>query len=771
MNIHYLKVAFRNLWKYRTQNIISILGLAAGFICFALSALWIRYELTYDDFHDGADRIYNVSTKFSPDPAFQITTTPRSLGGELEKNYPEIESSCFLLQRQGDVEREEHVAHARWLVVDSSFLRMFRVKVIAGNIDFSQSESGQIALTESYARTLFPEGKALGQKVKINGMECEVRAIVKEWNGHSTIPYDLLRSANTSSLTGYAWTTFLKLKPHIDTKSFIERLQKAEIQDYSGTVVLTRLTEQRRNESPKSKDAGYLQLTDLRLFFWAGALLIIGALLNYWGVFSSLLRIRRREMALRMVNGSSWYEIWKLLCTDVLILLGISLIIGMVGIELLMPKFIELAQIESSRSDIYREILLYFGIVLFTALVFLAFSVYNLRRNSLYHTLSRKTSERDGKNYFRKGCLLLQLIISLGFIFCTTIMLKQVHYLKHTDIGLIRENRVTLIITEQYAEPILRKIKQIPQVVRLVDKGSPLFPQVRFTTSTLDEWEGKPEDMKEAINVRLLDTSTEMLDFYGIRIIEGQMPDFATEDHAVLINETLARQLRVTHPIGLSFLYPKMVVKGIVADFYSESPTSPPQAMLFTTPQKDRPKEYAEVALEYKGDWKECKEAIERISQTMYPDESNLIRMRSADEEYEKFLKSELHLINLLSIVSGVCILICIFGVYSLTALQCEQRRKEIAIRKVNGAKASNILHMFFLEYMWILLGAAVIVFPLGTILMRRWVEKYTLQTSFAPWVYLIILIAVAIALYGSIVWRVGRAARQNPAEVIKMNQ
>ncbi len=779
MNIHYLKVALRNLWKYRTQSIISILGLAAGFVCFALSALWTRYELSYDNFHDGADRIYYVHGKeFDQGNVWNFTPTPCPLAAYLEKSYPEVETACSLNSRSGEIEKEGYKSKAKWLEIDSAFFTFFRVKVLSGSLEFAQAASGKVALTDNYAQTLFPNEEALGKIINVWDEEYKVGAIVSGWSGHSFIPYDLLLPFSVSSIEK-GWkenreVTFVKLNSNTDNDAFIERLQKTTIhpdKDYETQLSLTLLTK-KQYERPESWRINYMHLMELRLFLYAGALLIISALLNYWGVFSSLLRIRHREVALRLVNGSSWWKVWKLFCTDVLLLLAIAMAIGLVGIELFMTKFIELTQIESSRLDIYLETLLYVGIVILTALIFLSFSVCYLRRNSLYHTLSQKTSKRHGKDYFRKGCLLMQLVISLGFIFCTSVMLKQMYHLKHTDIGLKRENRATLLIVERYAAPLIQKIKQLPQTVRVVDKGSAIFPNTDYSGwITLDEWEGKPEDAKTPIEIRCFEMSREMFDFYGIHVIEGEMPDIVPDDQSILINETLARQLQVKQPVGIALFKSGMVIRGIVPDFHIQSPTLPTQAMIFKMPRTSGYKGHIEVMLEYQGKWDECRKSIENIRQTMYPEEDNVIMGFNSDDAFEYYLKSERNLMNLLSIVSAVCILISIFGVYSLTALQCEQRRKEIAIRKVNGATTSDILHMFFREYLWILLIAAVIAFPIGTILMKQWLEQYTLQTALSPWVYLSILVVVAAALYGSMVWRVGRAARQNPAEVIKMNQ
>lgn len=115
-----------------------------------------------------------------------------------------------------------------------------------------------------------------------------------------------------------------------------------------------------------------------------------------------------------------------------------------------------------------------------------------------------------------------------------------------------------------------------------------------------------------------------------------------------------------------------------------------------------------------------------------------------------------------------ICIAIAVFGIFSLVTLSCEQRRKEIAIRKVNGANVRVILNLFFKEYLILLAVASILAFPLGYLLMRRWLEEYVKQTPIEGWLYAVIFIGMGLVIFLSIIWRVWKAARQNPAEVIK---
>jgi ABC-type antimicrobial peptide transport system permease subunit len=149
-------------------------------------------------------------------------------------------------------------------------------------------------------------------------------------------------------------------------------------------------------------------------------------------------------------------------------------------------------------------------------------------------------------------------------------------------------------------------------------------------------------------------------------------------------------------------------------------------------------------------------------------DEFDINTIYNDEEEYDKYLKSENALIKLLAFGSVICILICVFGFVSLVSLTCQERRKEIAIRKINGATTGDIITIFIKEYFLLLLAGAIIAFTTGFFIMQRWLENYVKQTSISAWIYLLIFCAMALVLVLCVGWRVYRASVENPAEVVK---
>ena len=171
------------------------------------------------------------------------------------------------------------------------------------------------------------------------------------------------------------------------------------------------------------------------------------------------------------------------------------------------------------------------------------------------------------------------------------------------------------------------------------------------------------------------------------------------------------------------------------------------------------------LIFKYQGeDWKTLKNKYEEYVKRY---EGGDFYFEDAEEYFDTFLESELNLQKLLNIITSVCILIALFGVWSMIMLTCEQRRKEIAVRKVFGATTKDILDMFFLEYMSLQAIAAVVAFPIGYACMKPWLEQYAVQTEISWWIYVGIFLLVALLVALCIGWRVWKTATARPADEI----
>ena len=244
----------------------------------------------------------------------------------------------------------------------------------------------------------------------------------------------------------------------------------------------------------------------------------------------------------------------------------------------------------------------------------------------------------------------------------------------------------------------------------------------------------------------------------------------ADPDSLVLLNESAVKAFGWYEPVGKRFAG-KYTVKGVIRNVYCHAPTLQAKPVCISKPPADFSLYTfggTTVLFKYReGMWKSCKEKIEQLIETEFSGLSSK-SLYNNEEEFDKHLKSENVLIKLLSVVSAVCILICVFGFVSLVSLACEERRKSIAVRKVIGATAGDILVMFAKEYSQLQVIGTAIAFSAGYFIMQRWLEQYVKQTSIPVWIYFSIVFVMALVIIGCVGWQVYKASVENPAEVIK---
>ena len=745
---HYFKIAFRNILKYKTQSIISILGLAVGFTCFALANLWIHYEMTYDAYHEGADRMYILCKESVFGVNGYSTSMPYPASTLLKNDFPEVEATCAYTRwgQETDVKADGRVVRTCEMQADSCFMNMFNISVLSGSMDFMYSDE-KIALTEDVAMRLFGSVDVLGKEVKnYNDDTRTVCAILANLN-HSNVTFgcwgqgEYFRKWQNDWYNG-SFEIIIKLRKGTDPIAFQRKLAanetKADPRDPHGVFENIRLIPLDEYHYSSINRYKSFQFYYLILFSVAGALVILCSLFNYLSLFITRMRIRSREIELRKVCGSSIGGVVILLFIEYLYIILLSGILGMALVEMALPAFKKMSGVSG---NIYGESLLYFvGILLLSLLLLVPFAI---RRSHIRNT--------GNKYMLRKVSIAFQLAIGLLVTFCIIVMMKQIYYLTNTDLGWERKNiaSINLLYPDKDFETIADKIKQFSCTKEVITGHCCLLPKSSGFSQSFKNWDGKEDGMK-SIDMLSLWNCEKIVSFYNLQLLEGEMVK-PTETNKIMINESAVKALGMSEPIGKKLYLDNRAwtITGIIKDFHITAPTEPVPPYTLITEDILKNSGFSigkgQILIKFHdGKWKELKNRIDSIFTYEYPEVR--YKLYNTEEEYTGYLKSEDALIKLLSFIAIVCMLIAAFGIFSLVTLSCEQRRKEIAVRKVNGAAIKDILLMFVKEYMLLLIIASVI----------------------SAWIYFAIFGGIMIVIFACIGWRVWQAARQNPAEVIK---
>ena len=651
---------------------------------------------------------------------------------------------------------------------DSCFMNMFNISVLSGSMDFMYSDE-KIALTEDVAMRLFGSVDVLGKEVKnYNDDTRTVCAILANLN-HSNMTFgcwgqgEYFRKWQNDWYNG-SFEIIIKLRKGTNPIAFQRKLAanetKADPRDPHGVFENIRLIPLDEYHYSSINRYKSFQFYYLILFSVAGALVILCSLFNYLSLFITRMRIRSREIELRKVCGSSIGGVVILLFIEYLYIILLSGILGMALVEMALSAFKKMSGVSG---NIYGESLLYFvGILLLSLLLLVPFAI---RRSHIRNT--------GNKYMLRKVSIAFQLAIGLLVTFCIIVMMKQIYFLTNTDLGWERKNiaSINLLYPDKDFETIADKIKQFSCTKEVITGHCCLLPKSSGFSQSFKNWDGKEDGMK-SIDMLSLWNCEKIVSFYNLQLLEGEMVK-PTETNKIMINESAVKALGMSEPIGKKLYLDNRAwtITGIIKDLHITAPTEPVQPYTLITEDILKNSGFSigkgQILIKFHdGKWKELKQQIDSIFNREYPEVR--YKLFNTEEEYAGYLKSENALVKLLSFVAVVCVLIAAFGIFSLITLSCEQRRKEIAVRKVNGATIRNILIMFVKEYMLLLTIAAVIAFPVGYVLMKLWLENYVERTVISAWIYFAIFGGIMIVIFACIGWRVWQAARQNPAEVIK---
>ncbi len=786
MIIHNLKIALRNLLKYKSQTLISILGLAVGFVCFALSALWIEHESTFDHYRQDIDRLYMVRSNDGNKEGGIRSRINYPFGNFLLENFPEVEEAApfHIINERIEVNSMHEVV--QFSSAEPEWMDMMNIRIVEGNRNFMDPKSNaEVAITQELAKKWFGTENPLGKEIKTSRRTKTICAIVETDNSHTNFAFDMMGHPELGRDWYWNhWSLLIKVKPDTDIEALETKINAnlpKEVNELNSVIrsgvnhiYLTPVSTLRSAKDYLDEKEAIITLDYIIYFSVAGVLIILCAIVNYLALFVNRMRVRQREMGLRMLVGANLRSLMTMLGTEFLMLLTCAWFVSCMMTELSIGKFTELASIDIPYNQIYGKSILSVCVIslmiLIVSLTLLYFMHYRSMRLSIQHTNSRVKGAM-----IRKVSLVIQLFVCLSFICGTTLMNKQIDHLRTHDLGMEYENRAAF---EQQGTTVdmsvwKEKIKRLPMVTEVLDNYyHPMISRLVATT-LFNHWEGNEHPLEYPIPAKVFLASEEFFQFYGITLLAGEwLHDLSTKED-IIINESLAKKFGWTaeeaigkHINANSLEYN---IIGIVKDCHYGPPTSKMLNACFIADDINGMIFWnTGVFFKYKeGTWPQCKQALEEMCADLKAT-GEVFRIYNEEETYNTYLRAEDMLTRLLTFASVVCVFIAIFGIYSLVTLTCEQRRKEIAIRKVNGATVKDILFMFFREYLTMLVIASAIAFPTTYAIVKQWTQGYIRQMEISIWPFILVFLGLLSIVIISISWRVWKAANENPADVVK---
>lgn len=777
------------MWKYKTQSLIGIFGLAFGLACFVPALYWMHYETTYDSFYPDSENIYRVYSVEKQSGKVN-RPVPGILSKKLIEQYPAIEASAGFSAFQFNYSSET-TPHIRLytLYVDSAFFHVFPQESVSGDISQALQLAGNMVLTETVALRLFGDvDKAIGQKYqhalsRIFG-PCTVTAVVNDPPSNTNFPFEAIlnlpaiQDASLIMPEAEQWKYFnndvyVKFHPSANIKEL-----ESELSDYTSRInvnsdIELRILPVSKIRHQLSTDLPFA-LNFIGLFVAAGILLLFSSLFNFLNLHLNLFRQRIYEFRQRMVHGAKssqliWQMMFELACAVLL-----ALLLGCCFVLLARPVFSELLSITMPVS-LLLGFYAFCGLGMMVLVLFVGFiSCWRLNQ-VIVKDLSKK--KLSGQPVLQRMAVSFQLAVSIVFIVAASVIMMQMHFVNNKDLGFDHSGIIQLYSTDvafvEHQEALRSKLETIPQILTIsatvLEAKQSADPR---TMTTKVEWQGKQPNEEPVFQLMVVDH--EFAETYNLKMLTGKWWGKG-EDQKVVLNEEAVRIMGLTEPVGTIIRMDPLLISndgmvpmkeyeviGVVNNFHSESLRNPIHPAIFRAGGEHIWYMRVIPGLE--------QEVIQQITAILPDIDKSLvdISLTTLDELYERMNYSEQTGLKLFSVLATVCLLISLFGIYAVATSATQRRRKEIAIRKIVGAKAEDMVRMFFREYTLLVLIAAAFALPLAYFAMNNWLQGYAYRTNIPWWLLAGVIVGVILVVLLTVLGQVLKAANSNPAEVVK---
>lgn len=769
MILHYITTAIRNLLKYKGQTLISLLGLSVGLFCFSLCTYLVRYWMSEDDGFRNKNHIANIV--LLSERGRIHSGTPAYLGSDIKnKQLTGIEQITVAAYNQKEdlsveVAPGKELPFELYVVeTDTSFLTVFGLKLVQGDLSFINKQPNMLLITQSTARRMFAEQPLIGAKViGKNGKAYTLGGVIEDLPRNNSISPEPIEALTLSVLEGE-----LSVREQHTTGTFIYALLTPEYpvteldKQFVSSVYNIMLFESDPSQvrafslgTIKHREASYVMLYGF--VFFIGLLILLSALLNYFSFFTGTFFNRIKEFSIRKEAGGSKGHLFCLLASEIGLSLLMAGIMALCMAELFIPgyqfSFFRM-QIDFDASVLCRHIIQYLLCCMGIATVICWLVSSRIYRKSLQDNL------RFSRHRMRNFLLGVQFFISILFLtgaVAAVLQFKEGSKQLFNTLPDEEKERTHFVRTDypcmdQWRDIFIAKVKTnsiTEDVLQIQD---------RLTSYRVSSYGEKSYGL-------LLTTSANIASFIHL---QPELGSLNLEPNTVLVNSDYVSYEK-ENPLGKTITFrPDTVsykIQGAFRSFPRHVDVGQEMKLLVISPLKQGGNCYVKIR---QGKEEEGRLFLEQTLKEFLP-ESIQPEIYTLKAECLRGQSVERMLSSILSFFAIVCLIITLLGTYSAISLDTERRQKEIAVRKINGASFSRILLLFYKLYIKLLTIASLFALPLVWLGVDAMLGSWNVHFDYNnPLFWMGILIVIAIITGTTILFRILKTIRLNPANIIK---
>ncbi len=787
------KTAIRNIFKDFGYSSLNILGLTLGIASALFLIIYIADEISYDKYHENAERIYRVTSHITEtDDEFTWIVAQVPFAPQVVQDYPEVEHSVRFIDNGRELFKYEdkEFYEESFFYTDSNTFDVFTYEFIKGNPVDVLTEPNTIVLTETVAAKYFGKEDPIGKSLVNRDDTYKVTGVIKDVPNNSHFRFEGLMSRSSlppdfgNSWGNFGVFTYIQLPENIDYKDFENKIQEmygkymAEIFERMG-IKIEYVLEPITDIHLKSTNSGEPEPTGsyayVIIFAIVALFLILIAAMNYMNLSTARSTKRAREVGLRKVVGSHREALILQFITESTLFVFISLILSIILVVLLLPQFNQLAGKAFEINVLYSPVVIISVIAVIVVIGIFggSYPAFYLSRFNPVNVLKGEITKGTSGSMFRKVLVVIQFTISVAMIVSTLVVYKQLNYLKTKDLGYEMENVVSLQFTTR------EMVNKYPVLKQALLKN----PNIKYVGSTgtrVGEGSGKvilnveTEDGMQERGINLASVDHDFIEALGITMKEGR--DFQEDMPSdtllgVIVNETMAKRLNWENPIGKrvemqgrggqEFL--RATVVGVMKDFHQTGMYNEIETILYFYRVNNR-LVYIKLA---NASVQETIKFIENAWNEVFPEQPFEYSFLS-DRFNEQFGADEKRGF-IFTLFTVLAILIACLGLFGLASYTVEQRTKEIGIRKVVGASEGTVVKLISREFLILATISILLAFPLSFYFMRDWLQQFVYRTNLGLFVFIIAGLITITITFITISYQAWKAANANPAESLRV--
>ncbi len=784
---NFFKVALRNLIRNKSVSFLNIFGLSIGLAASLMILMWIQHELSYDKFFDDAEHIYRVEEDqhYSGD-IYHVTVTPYPSGAEWKRRIPEIiEYTRFsylprVLFEKGDIKMFEDNLRG----VDSTFFRMFSFSFKSGNPFTALAEPHSIVLSEELAEKYFGDEDPLGKSITIEKrFEFMVTGILEEMPDNTTVDFDAVipfRFLDEIGLTNEDWgsnsiVTYVKCVPEFDRVALGEKMTNIQREYVPESLTdfmvadLTRIHLHSYFGYERSPGA----IVYIYIFGVIGLFVLVIACINFINLTTARSSLRGKEIGVKKVVGALKGNMIVQFVLESIFQVFIALVFALIIIGLFLQVFNTISGKDFILADMFslRFIAGYLIVALIAGFIAGIYPAFFLSSFKAVNILKGEFTKGKKSGGLRRVLVIIQFVLSIFLAVSSIVIYSQMQHMRNLDLGYDKDNLIYIPVTDDF-ESKYNAIKDELRRNTLIEKVSASWLNSVYIGSNSSgvDWKGKDPDLHVLFTFNAVDY--DMIETMGYEIAEGR--PFSRDypgDMAVdtignfLVNEELVRIMGVDDPVGrwFRFMGVRGEIVGVLKDFHFKSARDKiePIAIFLGQPERFN---YIFIRLS-SANPSGATEALRDVWDRAIPDYP--LTFEYADEVLNEMYRGDLRMSQLFKYFTILATIIAAMGLYGLSSFIAERRTREIGIRKIMGSTVSRVVMLLSTEFLYLVLIATVIGFPLSYLYLNNWVKDFPYRIDIGAGVFVIVgFAALAISLL-TVSFQSYRAAVINPVHAI----